>query len=140
MITNNVRTVDVRRILADNGIRPTYQRLKILEYLAASEEHPTADMIYRGLVKHIPTMSKTTVYNTLKSFLDKGIVRPLMITGTEIRFDCLGDPHHHLLCEKCNRIMDIDISCPHAHKGTLAGHKIKELHGYFKGVCSDCLK
>ncbi|MGA2089970.1 MAG: transcriptional repressor [Endomicrobiales bacterium] len=121
-------------------IKPTYQRLKILEYLAAKRIHPTAGHIYRDLVKHIPTMSKTTVYNTLKSFVGKGIVAPVMIAGTETRFEYARKPHPHFFCENCCSIMDIDIDCPPVLKKTVAGHTIKEQHSYFKGICASCRK
>lgn len=126
--------------LAAHHIRPTHQRLMILEYLQAHPVHPTADMIYRDLVRLMPTMSKTTVYNTLKSFVECGIVAPVHITGTETRFECTRAPHHHFFCEHCGRIMDIAIVCPHAVKKSLAGHTVKEQHGYFKGVCAACAK
>jgi len=47
--------------------------------------HPTAEMIYQKIVKDVPTMSKTTVYNTLKLLLEKGLVLGITITGTETR-------------------------------------------------------
>lgn len=126
--------------LEAHHIRPTHQRLMILEYLEAHPVHPTADMIYRSLSRRMPTMSKTTVYNTLKSFVARGIVTPVTITGTETRFEYAQAPHHHFFCERCGRIMDIAIVCPHAVKKSLAGHTVKEQHGYFKGVCAACSK
>ncbi|MEI8217642.1 MAG: Fur family transcriptional regulator [Elusimicrobiota bacterium] len=141
MITNRKqRPISAEQQLLAHHIKPTFQRLKVLEFLSKSCIHPTVDMIYRELVATIPTMSKTTVYNTLKSFVDKGIVSSLMITGTEARFEYARQSHHHFICEKCNSIMDIVIACPHAVKRSVGGHTIKEQHGYFKGICADCAK
>jgi Fe2+ or Zn2+ uptake regulation protein len=97
MITNSP---NFRELLAAKGIKPTHQRLEILRYLEQHRNHPTADMIYQDLVQAMPTMSKTTVYNTLNSFAESGIVRPVTITGTEVRFDLKTACHHHFLCEE----------------------------------------
>lgn len=131
---------EVQRSLAAKGIKPTYQRLKILKYLEATKDHPTADRIYQDLVKDMPTISKTTVYNTLKALADKGIIVPVYITGTEVRYDLCGCNHHHFLCEKCRRIFDLEIICPNLARKEINGNIVKELHGYFKGICAECNK
>jgi len=128
-------------LLDEKGIKPTYQRLKILEYISENtKNHPTAEMIYEKLSKDIPTMSLTTVYNTLNSFLEKGLVSPVTITGTEIRYDFNTSSHHHFLCKECGKIIDISVECPFSEgEKSISGHKIEEIHGYFKGICADCL-
>ncbi len=131
---------ELKNMLKSVGIKPTYERLRILKYLEENNNHPTINMIYNEIVKDIPTISKTTVYNSLNLFVEKGLVLPLVITGTEVRYDRKTKPHHHLLCEKCGKIYDIDIECPYFKKGYVSGHKITELHGYFKGICKDCLQ
>jgi Fur family peroxide stress response transcriptional regulator len=137
MITNSS---DLRELLSAKGVKPTYQRLKILQVINERSDHPTADMIYQALVREIPTISKTTVYNTLKTFIDKEIVLPVIITGTETRFDRITSCHHHFLCEQCGRIIDLDVGCPNLARREIQGHRIKELHGYFKGICSTCAR
>ena len=136
MITNRA---DLRKIMTDNGIKPTYQRLEILSYVINKGNHPTVDMIYQDIVNVIPTISKTTVYNTLRAFIEKEIVMPVIITGTETRFDGKTFCHHHFLCEKCGRIIDLDIGCPNLKRREISGNIIKELHGYFKGICVECI-
>ncbi len=100
-------------------------------------------MTIRGLhvllVKKIPTLSKTTLYNTLELFAAKGLVRALTIDPGEARYDGVIAPHHHFFCSGCGRILDLEISCPTGRAGELHGHRIDEVHGYFKGVCRDCL-
>ncbi|KPL00682.1 MAG: hypothetical protein AMJ91_03730 [candidate division Zixibacteria bacterium SM23_73_3] len=129
-----------RKPLQDRGIKPTYQRLRILEYLKKHENHPTVEMIYEDLIKEIPTISKTTIYNTLNALLEKGMIHTITITGTETRYDHKVSPHHHFLCKRCGKIIDIDIECPYVGKKEFDGHRIKEIHGYFKGICRECLK
>ena len=48
--------------------------------------------------------------------------------------------HHHFLCKKCKCIIDIDLECPNLKKILKEGHKVEEVHGYFKGLCKNCLE
>lgn len=129
----------LKNALIGRGIKPTYQRIKILEYLNKKKNHPTVDMIYAALYKKVPTLSRTTVYNTLDAFSKNGLVSVLTITGSELRYDIYTEPHHHFLCKECGRIIDMNIQCPYLEKAKTGEHKIEEIHGYFKGVCKDCL-
>jgi len=121
-------------------IKPTFIRLKILDYLEKNKSHPTAEAIYKTLEKEIPTISRTSVYNTMNVFYEKRLITPLFITGLEARFDSNLSPHHHFLCEKYGQIIDLDIECNYFKKWKVKGHRIAELHGYFKGTCRECLK
>jgi Fe2+ or Zn2+ uptake regulation protein len=131
---------EFKELLEAKGIKPTYQRLRILEFLEKHENHPTVEMIYQALIKEIPTISRTTIYNTLNAFLEKGIIHSITITGTETRYDVKECPHHHLLCKVCGRIFDVEVNCPYEGKLEINGHQIDEKHGYFKGVCRECLE
>jgi len=130
----------LKQLLSDKNIKPTYIRLRVLDYLEKNNRHPTAEAIYKALVEKIPTISRTSVYNTLNIFYEKGLVTPLFITGLKARYDYNISPHHHFLCEECGRIIDLNIECNYFKKGNVRGHRINELHGYFKGICCDCLK
>jgi Fur family peroxide stress response transcriptional regulator len=130
----------IKRVLEASGLKPTYPRLKILQYLEKHENHPTVEMIYEDLVKEIPTISKTTIYNTLNAFVEKGIVHAVSITGTETRYDVKEGSHHHLLCKGCGRIFDVEVHCPYEQQIVVNGHRIEEKLGYFKGTCKDCLE
>lgn len=62
---------DTSNYLKEHGIKPSYQRMKVFQYLVDNHNHPTVDMIYKALCPEIPTLSKTTVYNTLNLFVEK---------------------------------------------------------------------
>lgn len=125
--------------LTARGIKPTYIRIKILSFLKANPIHPTAEAIYEKLAEEIPTISMTSVYNTLNLFCKKGFALPLTITGSETRFDGNLSPHYHFLCERCGRIYDVKGDCDCFNSEYIDSHKIKEVHGYFKGICKNCL-
>jgi Fe2+ or Zn2+ uptake regulation protein len=78
---------ELRAHVEKEGIHPSYHRLKILEYLMSHKTHPTVERIHKELSKEIPTLSKTTVYNTLNLFVSKGIVQELTIEEKEVRYD-----------------------------------------------------
>lgn len=131
---------EFKRILEENKIFPSFHRLKILEYLTENRTHPTVEEIHRNLSKEITTLSKTTVYNTLKLFMDKGIVTELTLEGTESRYDINTKPHAHFKCLKCGGIYDLNVDFPIFDSKEIEGHRIKEYQIYFKGICKKCLE
>ena len=66
--------------LKKRNIRPSYQRLKILEYLMKERYHPTVEDIYFDLLKKIPTLSKSTIYNTLNLFIEKKLIKEVSMS------------------------------------------------------------
>jgi len=128
------------KILKENNLKVTFQRLIVLRYLDENCTHPTADQIYSDLKTNNPSLSKTTVYNALDALQKNGIIQAITISGSELRYDIPHDMHHHFYCKKCGKIVDIDISCPNVKKMSDFGHKVEEIHGYIKGICKQCLK
>jgi len=126
-------------ILKENDIAPSMQRIKILEYLQNYKTNTTADMIYQALLEEMPTLSKTTIYNTLKTFTEKGVLMALSLFGNEIRYEYNTEPHIHFKCTKCDNIYDLDKSFDHYNDDLIDGHKITEHHVNLRGVCRDCL-
>ena len=61
----------VKQYLIEKDIKPSVQRLAVMTYLLEHRTHPTVDEIYSELQDKIPTLSKTTIYNTLKLFVEK---------------------------------------------------------------------
>jgi len=125
-------------MLAERGIKPTYQRLAILAEVLDRRAHPTIKDLYGGLKGHVPTLSKTTLYSTLELFARHGLVRTLTIDPAEARYDGWPPPHHHFHCQRCGAIFDLDLACPAGRTGLIDGHEIREVHGYFRGLCRDC--
>ena len=134
---------ELKNILVNAGLRPTFHRLNVLEYIFKHQyDHPTAEVIYEALHKELPVISLATVYNTMDILYKKGLLSILTITGEEIRYDPNIENHHHFLCLKCGQLYDMDMQCPFGlpQKKIIDGHKIQEVHGYFKGICKKCLK
>ncbi|MBQ2896710.1 MAG: transcriptional repressor [Clostridia bacterium] len=127
----------VIEVLQKKGIRPSITRVKILEYLRSVCSHPTVSEVYAALIDEIPTLSLTTVYNTLKLFAENGIVKALTIDGTNIRYDGCTDFHGHFMCSQCGTVYDFEISSA-GEKG-LENFKVSTKEVFYSGVCSQCL-
>jgi Fe2+ or Zn2+ uptake regulation protein len=131
-------------LLKSHDLKVTHQRLRILEYINHHYNHPTAETIYSALKADHPSLSRTTVYNTLEILSDAGIIHRLTISPTEHRYDMSETMHHHFICKKCHTIYDVDFSCPHIdvlkQKAKEQGHEIHEIQGIFKGRCRDCIE
>ena len=74
-------------IFKNRGIRSSYTRMRIMQYLMVNRNHSTADEIYGSLVEEIPTLSRTTVYNSLHAFVEAGLARVVTIEDNEARYD-----------------------------------------------------
>ncbi|MDR0700483.1 MAG: transcriptional repressor [Tannerella sp.] len=123
--------------LSGYGIRPSVQRLAIMHYLRSNRTHPTADEIFDALRKQISTLSKTTVYNTLKLFVDHGVAICIGIDEKNSRFDGCVEPHAHFRCKICGRIIDLEIDTEQFLPKNFNG-KIDETYFFLKGLCEDC--
>lgn len=127
-------------ILQDKGVKPSLHRMKILEYLIEKKNHPTVDMIFKDISGEIPTLSKTTIYNTLTTFVENGIAQAITIEDNEVKYDAIVDDHAHFKCTRCGTIYDINMDTKISSIKTLSGHIINERHMYFKGICKQCQK
>jgi Fur family peroxide stress response transcriptional regulator len=90
-----------------SGLKLTPQRLAILAYLEGNKDHPSAEDIYKVVSRKFPTMSLATVYNTLQTLKQQGLIRELTMDPYKMRFDPQPTPHHHLICIDCQKIVDI---------------------------------
>ena len=128
------------KLLRENNLKVTPQRLEIMQYLDKHRTHPNADHIYSDLKQKNPSLSRTTVYNALDTLSKNNIIQTLTISESERRYDFKSGHHHHFLCRECGEILDIEVSCPFLDDMLHGKHKVEQVHGYFKGVCKDCLK
>ncbi len=137
----NIRIDNVGEYLKEHGIKPSYQRMRIFQYLLDYHNHPTVDIIYKALCPEIPTLSKTTVYNTLNLFVEKKIVNVIIIEENETRYDLVSATHGHFKCQKCGVVYDVELQDSHFHaEKLLEGCQVEEKHFYFKGICKDCME
>lgn len=130
---------DITTELINKNLRPSIQRIKVLEYLIKNQCHPTVEQIFKDLQREIPTLSKTTIYNTLNLFLEAGLVKVLTIEDNEVRYDIITETHGHFKCGECGSIYNFDIDIDSIDTAELIGFKVVDKNVYFKGICPKCL-
>ena len=129
---------EIKDYLVENGVKPSYHRLKVMEYLIRHRNHPTVDEIYNELIQEMPTLSRTTIYNTLNLFVEENIVIPLGIESNETRYDARVEDHGHFKCEACGIINDFMFN-PGEDPDELTGYQIRSKNVFYKGICPKCL-
>lgn len=87
-------------------LRLTPQRLEIFKGLALATDHPSAEQLHQRLLKKMPTLSLDTVYRTLATFAQNGLVNRVETAESQARFEVASDRHHHLICRQCRTIID----------------------------------
>ena len=128
--------------LREKGYRITPQRLAILKILAESQGHPGAEDIHAQVKTDFPTTTIATVYKTLAVLKSMGEVLELEFSGDYNRYDGKKPGSHpHLICIKCKRIVDPDLTSLDEMTAKLAsqtGYKLISHRLDFYGICPDC--
>jgi len=122
------------------GVRPSVQRVAIMDYLLRNRNHSTAEEIYCALSSTMPTLSKMTVYNALNLFVAGGAITAVDIDAGTRRFDGEAAMHAHFMCKRCKTIMDVEIKQREMVTGNIPeGVQADEVQLLYKGVCNKCL-
>jgi len=103
----------VAQMLREHGITPTHQRIEIALVLFEKRWHPSADQILAAVNVRYAESSKATVYNTLKLFLEKGLVRELIVDPNKVFYDSNTGVHHHFYDVVSGEITDISAAGVH---------------------------
>lgn len=131
-------SVNTGELLRQYGIRPSVQRVAVMDYLLAHRTHPTAEEIYEALAPQIPTLSKTTVYNTLSLLVERGAAAYIAIDPRGARFDGDTSVHGHFLCTECGALHDVFFEQPPLLPEPEGGHAVACAQIYYRGICADC--
>jgi len=97
----------IAAMLREHGITPTHQRIEIAHALFQRREHLSADQVLAMVNARHAETSKATVYNTLRLFLERKLIRELVVDPTRIVYDPNTTPHHHLYDVVTGRLTDI---------------------------------
>jgi Fur family peroxide stress response transcriptional regulator len=125
------------------GLRVTHQRMEIFRDLAATDEHPDAETIYRRVHRRIPAVSLDTVYRTLGLLEEQGLARKAEVHSGSARYDANMERHHHFVCSRCGLVRDVAgeamkrIPIPRSVKSLGV---VKSYDVQLRGVCRRCLQ
>ncbi|MFZ4724967.1 MAG: Fur family transcriptional regulator [Paludibacter sp.] len=132
-------SLESHQYLRSHSIKPSVQRTAVMDYLMNNRTHPTIDEIYMALSPNMPTLSKTTVYNTLDIFVEKGAVRALVIDEKNARYDVDVSAHAHFMCKSCAKVYDIfDLKPSFFQLPQLSDFTIDAVEISYSGVCGNC--
>ena len=92
--------------LSGAGLKITPQRIAVLEAVMELRNHPTADKVIDFIKNNHPNIATGTVYKTLETFVEKGLIKKVKTDRDIMRYDAITDPHHHLYSSASDRIED----------------------------------
>lgn len=98
---------EVTDLLRAHGVAPTHQRIEIAHALFSRCEHLSADQILAVVNTRHSETSKATVYNTLKLFLEKSLIREVIVDPSKVFYDPNTQPHHHFYNMSTGELTDI---------------------------------
>ena len=129
--------------LKSAGLKVTIPRLKILEVLeSSSSHHLSAEDIYRVLIEQNEEVGVATIYRVLSLFEESGIVQKLNFENNQAVYELCGAEHHdHLVCVKCNKIIEFQDDVIEKHQIQIAkkhGFDLTDHSLYLYGLCEDC--
>jgi Fur family iron response transcriptional regulator len=105
MSTSTVR--EISDLLREAGIPATLQRVEIARVILSRHTHMSADQVFAAVLETVPDMSRATVYNTLKLFREKKLVRELIVDPERVVFDSNTEPHYHLYNAERGTLIDV---------------------------------
>jgi Fur family transcriptional regulator, peroxide stress response regulator len=131
---------ELTELFRARGLKVTPQRLRIFEALHDTREHPTAEAVHAQVRQEMPTISLRTVYQTLHDLAAMGELSQLDLGTGSTRFDPNLDQHHHLVCQRCGRVHDLqaDFTAVRVPVGHEHGFRVSTTEIVFRGVCADC--
>ena len=128
--------------LASRGWRITPQRRSVLRALEGEHVHLSAEQILANARRVVPEVSLATVYNTLNELVGMGEITEVRLSNGTTRYDPkIGPDHHHLVCDECGLIFDVE---PLGVDGLVLppvqsyGMSVESVEVVFRGRCSNC--
>ena len=132
----------VVRRFREAGLKITPQRLSIFKLLEANCSHPSAEDVYRDVLKVHPSISFTTVYKTLQTLRDMGEIQELSLNPERAHYDPDVSEHAHTFCRSCKRIGDLEYSLDNPSPMKLPegpdGFEVHNVQLHAVGLCAEC--
>jgi len=139
--TREQRRDDFGRLCRERGVPLTDQRRIVFEAVLDLDDHPTADQVHASLARRSPGVSRATVYRTLEGLARMGVITKACHPGKAVRYDRRTEVHHHLVCMRCDEVIDITEprfdSLPIPDTKAL-GFRVDDMRVQLRGLCRRC--
>jgi Fur family peroxide stress response transcriptional regulator len=135
------RVTVLMEALRAQGQRVTHQRLEVAQEVARSEAHPDTETIYRSVRTRVPTISLDTVYRTLATLEELGLITRVDPTAGPVRYDANLEHHHHFVCTRCGVIRDVSHPSLDAVEAPDVADrlgKVESIRVQLRGLCKSC--
>jgi len=136
-------TNKIRSQISNSGLKVTPQRIAVYKALINIKDHPTAEMVKRYISKKHPSISLGTIYNTLESFVEKGLIEKIKTEDDVMRYETVLENHHHLYCQKTEDIADYyddelnELIFEYLKKKEIPNFKIEDIKLHIIGEFTD---
>jgi len=125
---------EVERLLRERGIQPSAQRVAVARWVLDTDSHPSADEVWAKVRARFPMVSRATVYNTLHTLVEEGLLRELVLAEGKVVYDPKVDPHHHFIDDDTGAIVDIAWDALKVNKvDALEGFDVREYMVVMRG-------
>ena len=127
--------------LKKSRLRLTHQRLEVAREIACNTTHPDVETIYQGVRQRIPPISLDTVYRTLASLTELGLIARVSVSSGPTRYDANLARHHHFLCTRCGLIRDVCSAALDAVRAPEEANDlgtVESVEVQLRGVCEAC--
>lgn len=126
--------------LREHGLPVTVQRRALLEHFVSRSDHPSVDMLHLHLARTLPGVNRATVYRTLETLVELGLATRMAHDGAQGRYDPRVERHHHLICESCGAVEDMDSAPLDGLRlpQPASGFRARDYTVQFRGVCGAC--
>ena len=134
---------ELENLCRAKGLPLTVQRRAVLKTLIAHQGHPTADQVFDQVGRQLQNVSRTTVYRVLETLVTFGLARKVSHPGAAARFEAEMRRHHHLICQRCGKVVDLEdprLDAIPFPSRRARGFQFVDYSVHFLGTCSSCTK
>jgi Fur family peroxide stress response transcriptional regulator len=132
---------DSRHLCRERGLPLTPQRAAVLEAVLDLDNHPTADQVHEAVAGKKPGVSRATVYRALESLVGVGAITKACHPGKAVRYDSRTETHHHLVCLRCDEVVDITderLDALPVPDTSRHGFEVSDFRVQLRGICRRC--
>jgi Fur family peroxide stress response transcriptional regulator len=141
--TRQNRFAQLEQACRDRGVPLTVQRRAVLEAVLDIDDHPTTDQVHTTVANHIAGISRSTVYRTLETLVRMGVIKKVCHPGSVVRYDSCLDVHHHLVCQRCDMVIDLSdeqLDALPIPDTSALGFEVLDFTVQLRGICRHCQK